>query len=76
MDKTKLMGRIRYEEDWCGRGEHFVFENKWSDEDEWGLEVAFKLLDYGEEKGAVVSYQAITKIREWQTLGIDFHFGK
>ena len=74
--KDKLVGRIRYEEDWNGRGEHFIFENKWSNEDEWGLECAFKLLDYGDEKGAVVSYKAITLIRQWKELGVDFHFGK
>lgn len=76
MAKKKLMGRIRYEEDWNGMGEHFIFENKWSDEDEWGLEVAFKLLDYNGKKGEVISYQALTKIREWKRLGVDFYFGK
>lgn len=74
--KDKLVGRIHYDEDWHGMGEHFVFETKWKSEDEWGLDTAFKLLDYNGEKGAVISYTAITKIREWTRLGIVFHFGK
>jgi len=76
MAKRRLEGRIRYEEDWGGRGEHFVFETKWSDEDEWGLDTAFKLYDYGGDKAVVLNYQALTKIREWMNLGIDFHFGR
>ena len=78
MSKEKLMGRIHYEEDWHGLGEHFIFDTKWSNEgeDDWGLDTAFKLLDYNGEAGAVISYKAITKIREWQRMGIDFRFGK
>ena len=72
----KLQGRIRYDENFHGDGEHFVFEVKWPNEKEWGLDMAFKLLDYEKEKGAVVSYQALTKVREWMKLGVDFHFGK
>ena len=74
--KNQLECRIRYVENWNGQGEYFVFENKWTDEDEWGLDTAFKLLDYGEGKGNVISYQALTKIRELQKLGIPFRFGK
>lgn len=78
--KDRLEVRIRYERDWNDQGEHFVFENKWTSEDEWGLDTAFKLLDYdygnGIEKGAVISYQALTKIRELIKLGISFRFGK
>lgn len=76
MAKKNLQGRIRYEENWNGHGEHFVFETKWSDEKEWGLDTAFALLDYQGEKGAVVSYTAVTKIREWMKLGVQFYFGK
>lgn len=76
MAKAKLLGRIHYEEDWYGMGEHFVFETKWSNEDEWGLDTAFKLLDYNGEQGAVISYQALTKVREWTRLSVDFYFGK
>lgn len=32
--KKELVCRIRYVEDWNGRGEHFLFENKWTDEEE------------------------------------------
>lgn len=74
--KEKLQGRIHYEENWNGWGEHFIFETKWTDEDEWGLDTAFKLLDYNGESGAVMSYQALTKVREWTRLGIDFYFGR
>ena len=76
MSKQKLQGRIRYVEDWNGQGEYFVFETKWSNEQDWGLDTAFKLLDYGDEKGVVLNYTALTKIREWQKLGIEFWFGK
>lgn len=74
--KDRLEVRIRYVEDWNGDGEHFVFENKWTSEDEWGLDTAFKLLDYGNRKGEVVNYRALTKIRELMKLGIPFRFGK
>lgn len=74
--KDHLEVRIRYVENWNGQGEHFVFENKWTNEDEWGLDTAFKLLDYNGKKGEVVSYQALTKIRELMTLGVPFRFGK
>ena len=72
--KPRLECRIRYEEDWCGRGEHYIFENKWTNEDEWGLDTAFKLLDYDGKKGILLNYQALTKIRELQKLGIEFYF--
>ena len=75
MSKTpKLEGRIYYAEDWNGHGEHYVFENKWTNEDEWGLECAFKLLDHNGEEGVLINYQALTLIRQWQRLGVDFHF--
>ena len=35
--KEKLEGRVRYEENWRGEGEYFIFEIKWTDEKEWGL---------------------------------------
>lgn len=72
--KNKLECRIRYVENWNGAGEHYVFETKWSDESEWGLDTAFKLLDYGNEKGAVVSYTALTKIRELKKMGAEIYF--
>lgn len=82
MAKRKLQCRIRYEENWNERGEYFIFENKWTDEDSWGLDSAFPLLDYrGEDgtvleqdKGAVLHYTALTKIRELQNMGIEFYF--
>lgn len=68
MSKARLEGRIRYAEDWNGRGEHFVFETKWSNEKEWGLDTAYRLIDDN------LHYTALTKIREWQRLGISFRF--
>ena len=41
--------RIRYDENWCDQGEHFVFEGKWSDEKDWGLDSAFPLFDYDKD---------------------------
>ena len=67
--KNKLIGRIRYEEDWNGRGEYYIFENKWSNEEEWGLECAFPLVN------DMVHYEALTLIRQWQRLGMEFYFG-
>lgn len=72
--KKQLECRIRYVEDWNGRGEYYLFENNWTNETEWGLDTAFKLLDYGEEKGALLSYKALTKIMELQKMGISFYF--
>lgn len=68
MAKRKLQGRIRYVEDWHGRGEHYLFEVKWSDEKEWGLDTAYGLIE------DAIHYTALTKIREWQNLGIEFWF--
>ena len=72
--ETYLEGRIRYEENYNGQGEYFIYELKWSDEDEWGLDIAFKLRDTEVDgvvyKGELVHYQAITKIREWKRCGV------
>lgn len=56
--------------------EAYVFEGKWSDEDEnkWSLDTAFQLLDYEGEKGILLNYQALTKIRELQKMQIPFYF--
>ena len=70
MSKHRLIGRIRYVEDWFGRGEHFVFETRWSDEDTWGLDVAYPIKD---DK---VSYEAIFKLCQWSDLGISFFRGE
>lgn len=69
-DTPRYMERIRYDENWNGEGEHFVFEGKWSNEDEWGLVSAFPL------KNDMIHYTALTKIREMKSLGIDFYFKK
>lgn len=65
--KAKLEGRVRYEENWRGEGEYFIFEIKWSDEDEWGLETAYHCVD---DK---VSWTVIAHFRKWQDLGIDYY---
>ena len=76
--KAKLQGRIRYVEDWNKQGEHYLFEIKWSDEEEWGLEIACKLWSDepygGKGEYCMLHYTALTKIREWQRLGVEFWF--
>ena len=80
--KDKMIGRVRYVEDWYGQGEHFLFECKWEDEPEtgWSLDSAFPLFDVidGEIKtgtGDYIHYTALTKIREWRKTSItDIYF--
>ena len=79
-DAPRFECRIRYVENWNGKGEHFVFENHWTDE-EWGLDCAFPLVRvedgdviYGE--GEMLHYTALTKIRELQQLNVPFYFSK
>mgnify|MGYP007022111350 CR=1 FL=1 len=83
MPKNKLEARIRYVENWHNEGEHYLFETRFPNE-EWGLDKAFKLFDYewensgtGKkqvEKGVLLSYTALTQIREYIRLGIPFNF--
>ena len=78
-DKPRLECRIRYEENWSGQGEYYVFENKWTDEEGWGLDCAFPLVSYDDGKlvvgkGDLLNYQALTKVRELMKLGIQFYF--
>ena len=67
-DEPKLECRIRYEEDWNGNGEYYIFENKWTNEEEWGLDTAFCLIDNR------LNYEALTKIRELMRMDIHFYF--
>ena len=80
MDERHYQERIRYVEDWNGHGEYFLFEGKWSDEDDWGLDTAFKLqpLVTKDEtiEGELISYQALTKIRELMKMDVNFWFAK
>lgn len=78
-DKPKLECRIRYDKNWNGEGEHYVFENKWTNEEGWGLDSAFPLVSYEDGKlvrgkGDLLNYQALTKIRELRKLGIYYYF--
>ena len=80
-DKPRLECRIRYDANWNGQGEYFVFENKWTDEEGWGLDCAFPLCSIDIEngkveigKGDLLNYQALTKIRELKHLGVHFYF--
>lgn len=61
-----MNGRIRYEENFMNDGEYFIFEIL--SDGEWSVDSAFKLVDDR------LSYTALTKIREWQNLGVDFKF--
>lgn len=74
LDERHFEERIRYVEDWHGEGEHFLFEGKQSDEESWGLDMACKLFDYNGEKGVLISYQALTKIRELIKMHIPYYF--
>lgn len=80
MEGKKLQVRMKYYEDWNGRGEHFVLENKMPDEDEWGLGTAYKLFDLKDDQGNVIkegellSYEALTKIRDLKKRGIEVRF--
>ncbi len=71
MAKRKMIGRIRYVEDWRGEGEHYVFEWKWDDEPAtaWGFECAAPLVNFGEYTD-MIHYTALTKIMEWAKIGI------
>lgn len=78
-DDRRFECRIRYDENYCGEGEHFVFENKWTDEEEWGLDSAFPLVNFENGKiargeGELIHYTALTKIRELMHLGVHFYF--
>lgn len=78
-DKAHLECRIRYDENWNGHGEHFVFENKWTNEESWGLDSAIPLISYEDGKrivgkGDLLHYTALTKIRELMELDVPFYF--
>ena len=78
-DEPHLECRIRYDEDWHGLGEYYVFENKWTNEESWGTDCACPLISYenGERiigKGDYLHYTALTKIRDLINLGIRFYF--
>ena len=75
--EREIIGRIRYDENWHGEGEYYVFEWKYEDEDEnqWSMESAFPLVSYEDGKivcgkGDLIHYTALTKVREWQKQGI------
>lgn len=68
--KEKLQGRIRYEENFMGDGEAFIFEIKWTNEKEWGLETAYRCIDDR------ISWEALAHVRKWMNLGIEFWFAK
>lgn len=64
MKNRRMLGRIRYDEDWRDLGEHYVFEYKFEDEDDWSFECAAPIVN------DMVHYTALTKIREWGKIGI------
>lgn len=75
--EREMVGRIRYDENWHGEGEHYVFEFKFEDEDDncWSMESAFPLVSFKDGEmicgsGDFIHYTALTKIREWQKQGI------
>lgn len=72
MKKNQMEYRIRFDENYNGRGEFFVFEYRSNGDDEWNLDSAFKVL--GDEADGMISYQALTKIRHLMDMGIHFRF--
>lgn len=77
MKEQKMIGRVRYVENWNNEGEHFVFEWKFENESdkEWRFECAASLFDVQDGKlkrgsGEMIHYTALAKIREWMKLGI------
>lgn len=72
---ARVQGRIRYVENWEENprgGEWFLFEIQSRDTGEWGLDTAYPLSADGES----LNYRALTHVREWMDLGIEFHFGE
>lgn len=74
MKEKKMIGRIRYEENWMGEGEHFIYEWRWEDEDEWQFEASAPLCSWENGnlvtgKGDFLNYSALTHIRKWTNLG-------
>lgn len=67
-DAPRFITRIRYDEDYDGRGEAYVFECKWTHDNEWSLDCAYYLRD------DMISYEALTKIRELKRNGVEFTF--
>ena len=75
MKERKMIGRIRYVENWHDEGEHFVFEHRFEDEDDWTFESASPLCHPESSEmipgsGDWLHYEALTKIREWSKSGI------
>ena len=66
--KDRLEGRVRYEENYMGQGEYFIFEIKWTYETSWGMETAYRC------ENDKVNWQVIAHFRKWQELGIDYYF--
>lgn len=67
MKKNKIIGRIKYYKDFYGT-EGYAFEI-YQGEESWGLDTFYPL-----DENDKLSYQALTKIREWQVFEVDFHF--
>lgn len=59
---------MRYVEIGHNDGEYYVFEIKWSDEEEWGLEMCVPV-DHD-----MIHYTALTCVREWIKNGVEIHF--
>lgn len=75
--ERRMIGRIRYDENWMNEGEHYVFEFKFEDEDDnsWSMESAFPLVSFKDGEmicgsGDFIHYTALTKVREWMKQGI------
>ena len=73
--ERKMVGRISYVKNWHDEGEHYVFEWRYEDEDEWNFECAAPLCEWKDNElktgsGDFIHYSALTKIRDWNHIGI------
>ena len=74
MAKSKVEYRIRYAQNYKGLEECYLFESKSSNSDNWTLDTAYGLQKDANGENTLISYEALTKIRELQQMGISFYF--
>lgn len=73
-NEEKPVCRVRYDKDCFGEGEHYVFEYRKFDEEEWTFDSAFPLVSFEDGKlvigkGDLLNYTALTKVREMMKYG-------
>lgn len=71
--RNQLEYRIRHTDNFMNDGEYFLFECKRSNEKDWGLDTAFKVMKTTDED-VVVNLGALVKISRLMDLDIPFKF--